>query len=370
MDLYYDIESYLIGNTPSEFAELSIKLETILDNNPNLVCFESYLSVIQSFIHSLEGDHVLSFLTKQRALEQARKANDVLSVISITGSLAYMLKDHNAMYALEYAEEFYKLGVLSGLPRKIEAARHYMGLIHAVRGVYDMAVECQVAAAEVYNNDKGPPSSRCAIVSIYYSDLEDARQALYWANESFRITGGKGDVQMHYAMLRALHLLHRIDAADYHLNELHKLSLESAADFDQALFLEGRGIHELKSGDPQAAIASLEQALAVVEPLNLHIGINRCLVALTQVEIQLADESSKDDSSGPWMVRLESHAQKRDYPGIQMQAALLRAEFLVKQGRKSEAREVLQDALEILDSPTVKTLRTRIQNMLGDLIVA
>ena len=70
------------------------------------------------------------------------------------------------------------------------------------------------------------------------------------------------------------------------------------------------------------------------------------------------------------MVRLESHARKKDYPGIQMHAALLRAEFLAKQDRKNEAREVLQDALEILDSPMVKTLRIKIQKMLDDLVIA
>jgi predicted RNA polymerase sigma factor len=70
------------------------------------------------------------------------------------------------------------------------------------------------------------------------------------------------------------------------------------------------------------------------------------------------------------MVRLESHARKKDYPGIQMHAALMRAEFLAKQGRKEEAQEVLQDALDILDSPSVKTLRKKIKKMIDELCVA
>jgi tetratricopeptide (TPR) repeat protein len=171
-------------------------------------------------------------------------------------------------------------------------------------------------------------------------------------------------------MLHALILLGRLDDADHHLNELHKLSLESATEDDQALFLHGRGLYELKSGNHQAAIDSLEQALLIFEQLNKQIGINRCLIALTQAEMQLASKSKTEDTSGPWMVRLESHARKKDYPGIQMHAALLRAEFFAKQGRKEEAQEVLQEALTILDSPTVSTLRTRIQKMLDDLIIA
>jgi tetratricopeptide (TPR) repeat protein len=200
--------------------------------------------------------------------------------------------------------------------------------------------------------------------------MEDGKQALQWATESFRIEGGKGDITMHFAILRALLLLGRFDDADHHIDRLHKLSLESAVEDDQATFLYGRGLYELKSGDPQTAIDTLEQALAINEQLNIQTAINRCLIALTQAEIQLASRSGKEDSSGPWMVRLESHARKKDYPGIQMHAALLRAEFLVKQGRKEEAQKVLQDALNILDSPTVKTLRKKIKEKIDDLVVA
>ncbi|MFW9961874.1 MAG: hypothetical protein ACFFDV_12715 [Candidatus Thorarchaeota archaeon] len=369
MDLYYNIGGWLYNNQ-SELSELVNTLASILNNNPNLACFESYLSNIQSWIHYLEGDGVLSFLVKQRALELAKKVDDFFSVISRTGDLAHMLKDHNALDALEFAEEYNRLGMLSGLPRKMETARHVMGLIHAVRGEYDMAVECQVAAYEVCYHDKGPTSNRCAIASLFSSDIEDGRQALHWANESFRTAGGKGDALMHYAMLRALLLLGRLEDTDHHLDKLHKLSLTSANEPDQAQFLYGRGLYELKSGNPRAAIESLEQALSINEQLNSQIGINRCLIALTEAEIQIAGESGEEDTSGPWMVRLESHARKKDYPGIQMHAALLRAEFLVKQGRKEKAHEVLQDALDILDSSTVKTLRTRIQKMLDDLIIA
>ena len=148
------------------------------------------------------------------------------------------------------------------------------------------------------------------------------------------------------------------------------MSLASAIESETALYLYSRGLYELKSGNPQTAIDSLEQALAIFEQLNIQISINRCLIALTQAEIQLASESGTEDSSGPWMVRLESHARKKDYPGIQMHAALMRAEFLAKQGRKEEAQEVLQDALDILDSPSVKTLRKKIKKMIDELCVA
>ena len=53
-----------------------------------------------------------------------------------------------------------------------------------------------------------------------------------------------------------------------------------------------------------------------------------------------------------------------------MHAALLRAEFFTKQGRMDEAKDVLQDALAILDSPTVKTLRNKIEKKIGEIAVS
>lgn len=369
INLYQYIENWFI-RTSSEQVEVIKKVESILDSNPNLACFNLYPHYLQSDLHELEGDFVSSILENQRALELARTSDDVFLVMVLTGGLGLLLRNHNSAKALEYIEEYNRLSMNLGLTRHMELARNRMGVIHLVRGEYDMALECQFAAIEVYYHDTEPSSAMCTVISTHYSDIEDGRQALYWANESFRIAGGKGDVLMHSALSRALIHLERLDDADHHLNILHKLSLESAYEYDQADYLYGRGLYELKSGNPQTAIESLEQALTIYEQLNIQIGINRCLIALTQAEIQLAGESGSEDSSGSWMVRLESHARKKDYPGIQMHAALLRAEFLVKQGRKAEAQEVLQDALDILDSPTVKTLRTKIQKMLDDLIIA
>ncbi len=369
IDLYNHIECIYCRN-PSELSEVLRKIEALLKNNPNLACFESYLPRIQTHVYELEGDSVNMILACQKALELARKVDDVYSVISRTGDLAAILRNHNASDALEYVEEYNRLSMQSGLLRKMELARHWMGVIYVIRGEYDMALECQFAAAEVRQNDTEPSFARCAVISYFYSNIEDGKQELHWAKEAFRVGKGKGSVFVHGAISRALIHLGQLDDADHHLNILHKLSLESANERDQADYLYGRGFHELKSGNPQTAIDSLEQALSIYEQLNQQVDINPCLIALTKAEIQHSSESGTEDSSGPWMVRLESHARKKDYPGIRMHAALLRAEFYVKQGRKEEAQEVLRNALSILDSPSVKTLRKRIKEMLDALCVA
>jgi tetratricopeptide (TPR) repeat protein len=367
--LYFLIERDL-SKTPYAMSEVLKKVESIFNRDQNLACFEFILYHLKSGFYGLEGEAVRAILALQKGLEMARDVNDVFRIMAFVGTLCFLLKDHDIEKAWDHAEEFNNLSQTLGLLRYQTVARHYMGHVYLIRGEYDMAIECNYAAWELFYSDTGPSQSSCAVMSNLHSLNGDGKEALHWANESFRISEGKGDIVMHQAKAYALVLLDRLDDAEVHLNTMHQLSIESASEMDQARYLLMRGIHNIKDGAPQDAIMNIEQALSIHESLNSQAAINMDLLALTEIEIQLVEESSSEDSSGPWMVRLESHARKKGYPGIQMQAALLRAEFFVKHGRKDEARTVLQEALEILDSPTVKTLRGRINTMLEDLLAA
>ena len=369
IEIYSTLDDWF-ARTSAETSELIEKIESILNHNNGLDWYKMALIDMESSIHIKNGDFVSSILILQKGLELAEKYDDVYGVMSFNYFLANSLRNHNAKKALEYVEEYNRLAIFLGLPRSMELARHLMGFIHLTRGEYDMALECDFAAIEVYYHNTRPSSTMCGVISTIYSDIEDRTQALHWANEGLRAADGKASSFLHFVKSVALLLSGRLEDAEHHLDELHKLSLQSAAEEDQVCLLYGRGLYELKSKNPQAAIDNLEKALSISEQLNTQITVNRCLIALTQAEIQLASKSGTDDCSGPWMVRLESHARKKEYPGIQMHAAILRAEFLMKQGRKIEAQQVLQDALDILDSPTVKTLRTKIKKMLDDLIIA
>jgi tetratricopeptide (TPR) repeat protein len=369
IDFHYYPEAWFCG-PPSEASETLRKIRAILDRNPEFECFESYYHDVKGGIHLAEGDIVNSIMAFQKTLEITKKCDDIYLVMWSNIGLADVFRNNDAKAAIEYVEEANKIASSLCLPWQMTLTRNRMGHIFRVRGEYDMALECNFAGVELYYHDIGPSSGICGAISSIYYDIGDEIQALHWANEGFRSTGGKGDVLLHEIKSHALVQLGRLEEAESHLNQLHKLSLASAIESETALYLYSRGLYELKSGNPQTAIDSLEQALAIFEQINIQISINRCLIALTQAEIQLASESGTEDSSGPWMVRLESHARKKDYPGIQMHAALMRAEFLAKQGRKEEAQEVLQDALDILDSPSVKTLRKKIKKMIDELCVA
>jgi hypothetical protein len=73
------------------------------------------------------------------------------------------------------------------------------------------------------------------------------------------------------------------------------------------------------------------------------------------------------ESSGQWMTRLEVHSREKNFPGIKMQHALLKAEYQTQIGETEAAQLTLQDALTFTDSPGVKTLRKRILKKIDEL---
>jgi hypothetical protein len=67
------------------------------------------------------------------------------------------------------------------------------------------------------------------------------------------------------------------------------------------------------------------------------------------------------------MTRLRKHAHEKNFKGIMMEHALLKAEYQTLIDEHEAAKQTLSDALEITDSLTVKTLRKRIENKLKEL---
>jgi hypothetical protein len=130
------------------------------------------------------------------------------------------------------------------------------------------------------------------------------------------------------------------------------------------------GLLELVLGNHDEGMQSIIVALEDAERLKYQGYVNSCLIALAKAEVRISKRTeSKGDteSSGPWLTRLGRHAREKNYPGIRMQHALLKAEYQEMIGEKEAAQLTLQDALTFTDSPGVKTLRRRILKRLDEL---
>ena len=67
------------------------------------------------------------------------------------------------------------------------------------------------------------------------------------------------------------------------------------------------------------------------------------------------------------MIYLEDIAQSKDLPGILIQHALLKADLQLSQGRDSDARNTLIKALDIYNSPGVKSLLNQVHERIREI---
>lgn len=170
---------------------------------------------------------------------------------------------------------------------------------------------------------------------------------------------------------RVLIQLGRIEEGTERLDIAHLKIIKQniGLDMDLARYNYVRGLQELALGDSNSALLTLKQALIEADRLNEAILLNRYLIALTKAELMNVKKSAslEIDSSGTWMTRLRNHAIERDYPGIKIQHALLKAEYQVLIDEHEAAILTLRDALTYSDSNGVKTLRERIHHQLKKL---
>ena len=64
---------------------------------------------------------------------------------------------------------------------------------------------------------------------------------------------------------------------------------------------------------------------------------------------------------------MDEHAQKYNLLGIRMKVAILKADYLNMRGDMASARNTLEEALGILDSPSVQSISSEIQERLRNI---
>jgi tetratricopeptide (TPR) repeat protein len=167
-----------------------------------------------------------------------------------------------------------------------------------------------------------------------------------------------------------LALLNRLEEAENNLDTAHSLLLKSGHEPRLGRYYHISGVLEFMRGDYSTALDYFEKAEEIAQRFPFGINQNIALLDLARVEIVLDSQStdnSKSVVSGKWLSNLEQHAVKRDFPGIRMYAALLKSEFYYNNREIRDAQAILQDALEITDSPGVRTLRKKIIQKLDEL---
>lgn len=369
---------FLVGIWRSPFWATINKLmdeaRSFLDDKPELMCFAPRLYFIEGFIARREGNSKAASEATDKMLSIAKEHGDNLSAVEALQIRAEILMNTEPYQSLKLLDECYDLFQELGDITSMGFVNSSRSLVHATLGEYDLALDFAFKDLEVTEKalrSTGPKAAEAAIsASALYCDLDMPEQALEWIQ--WVDSGKMSPTRYRYFMLnkaRALILLGQLEEGGKQLEDAHKEVLLVGYDPDISMYNHVLGIYELAKGDTEAAITNLAQALVEFKRLNLQISINRCLIALAKAEMQSPQESvaSLLSASDSWLSQLEKHAREKDYLGIKMQHALLKAEYQAIIQENEAAILTLKDALTYSNSPGVKALRQRINDRLEEL---
>ncbi|MHA2313285.1 MAG: tetratricopeptide repeat protein [Candidatus Thorarchaeota archaeon] len=353
LHLYYAY-SIIEGHPANEVSEALEPAKELLLRDPQLSSFQAWIHFIDAQIRLTEVDMLNAVLSHTKALNL----------------VGHTVVEKSPSEALEYLDESLNISESLNIPRSIGNTTYFMGYACSVLGEYDLALKFFFRAAEIAESIQAPMYHILLNIGRVYNILGEGRKAVEWLQDANDHLGSEPSHFLHLHMAEALVLNRKLDEADRILNQAHKMVLESGRPTAIAWYEYARGVYLLELGDSQSGIDLLTSAFKYFEGFEYGNANSQILTALTKAEIQYIPESISDvggEVSGPWMTKLEAHARRRNFPGVMIQAALLKAEYLEQQGRYVLAREILESALHITDSLSVKTLHTRVRNRLREL---
>jgi tetratricopeptide (TPR) repeat protein len=359
------LKSYALLHTPEGPSALD-EAKTLLESSSDLSCYSPYILHIECRIRYEEGNLTEAVPICKNGLEQALENDNLYQAVWLYRWLGMFMMNTDPRQAAQHLEEAYNIAKSLGTPFHTAAALIDMAWIYLILGEYDLALAFYDESRTLSASLDEVSDRHAVTISHIYCDLDDPRQALDWAEwalEWHMNQGSEGDSWTHLAIARALTLLGRFDEATEHLDTGKEMAYRSGQEREIAFYYLVSGIHEIYTGNPASAIESIRGALEICERTSTQLYVNRSLLALTRAEIELyklerSDETS--NSSGVWMTYLEDTARERNLPGLMIQHALLKAEFLLLQRRISDARNTLIDALDIYHSPGVRSLKNQV----------
>ncbi len=358
---YYSVQEI------NKYADQGIEF---IDKNPKLECFLSYLLDMRGGVRLQEGNLEDAIADLEEGLRIARKYDDRYQASILFSTLGRLKMTLDVNESWQYYDDAFRTADSIGHTQGAAFAIGCMAMVAHVRGEYDLALQSTFRCREMCE-DAGVWASYEALdrAKIYYS-MGDGVQALMWARTATEELASRGgEFLCAIERVRALILLGRLNDAAAELETANELVLKDGREDHLGLYKYASGLLEVAEGKTLGGMSSLEEAFDIFDQNSNERLAVPCLVDLTKAEVKNYDIGGDLDTSGPWMSRLEQRARERDYPGILMEHALLKAEFQMKQGSYEAARKTLNDALKILDSPSVKTLREKIKEQIQSLMI-
>ena len=347
------------------------KMQQLLDMHPELACYEPQLLLKRSEVIRIDGHLEEALAMVDKAMALAIRHDDLALLERLHVRIAYYVRSQDPQTALEHLDQSKRLRQRLGIiPVQDYSVLNIRGIVHNATGEYNAALACFLEAM----NQTDVPGTNLGIrflpanISSVYNRMGRHAEALEYARMAvelrlFITDAGVYKPYSHCHLAMALAGVGRIDEALEHLAVAQELSLKSGSDRMTALCLITSGFIEEAEGDLISAKKSFEDALAIGIPQDQI----RTLVDLTRIELGLftpTEDNCADETSGPWMRRLDKEVATGERPGFIGLSLLLKAELRRKQGRHEEEDELLREVKEIAENPNVHFLQDLLLQLL------
>ena len=339
----------------------------LLEIDAKLRCFEPRVLTMQGTLSRIEGNIPEATLHFKDGLKIATEFDDRVHATDLLYRIGNLKKDINPKESWDFFDKAHKLAKSIGYTYGVGRALLEMGKASYIRGEYDLAISCLLKSDDLFSSalSRSEPSVSVQLTRVYCA-LGDGKEALTWVNTTIDRT--KAGVYWNYFQkAQSLVLLGETKEALTQLELGENAAFKEGREWDLAKYYYVNGLYEIAVGNSLNGIMSLEQSMEIIDRMNIGVIKGPCLIALARAEMNVQSIGGDVDTSGPWMSRLEDYAREKELPGILMEHALLKAEFQLGQNRIEAARKTLVDALGIHDSPSVASLRDRIQMRIDDL---
>ncbi|MFW9812943.1 MAG: hypothetical protein ACFFF9_10840 [Candidatus Thorarchaeota archaeon] len=360
------------GSASILFPDFTIYLDkarVMIESNEKLQFFKGYLHLLQGNVLHQEGNLEGAEQEFEDGFANSKEFNNLYLKARLLFRHGNNLKNRNTHVALEKLEEGYRLSLELGDGEFAKVILNSMGLVYTILGEYDLALEAQLGCLE--GDDSEPSLTLSFVLARTFCDLNRGKDALEWIQWGESSLGDDWpSISWHLAKAQSLTQLNRTDEATSILDSIREKVLKSGSDVVMADYYFVQGNYHMAINDIDLAFEYLEKSLEIYETIGIEIFINRCLLALTRAEIAQAARTkvgADPESSGRWMSKLKTHAEKKNYPGIRMQHALLKAEYQSIMDDYESSRETLVAALKIYESLSVKSLRKKIQDRITEI---
>ncbi|MFW9767931.1 MAG: tetratricopeptide repeat protein [Candidatus Thorarchaeota archaeon] len=359
----------------------------LVENQPDLECFSTEIYIRSGWYARGSADIAGAMKLFEKAIKISSHYDDVIGKCDAQVDFARCLMETDAFKALSLLEEAYQTSKSWGANHWASVEARNMGLLHSIVGEYDLAVEFYLEAERITEPSWIDKRTDAIEISRIYCDIDLPNEAFEWTKKIMdwdeltptiikQLPISKldpdpvPDPHLSLAIARTVIQLGQLDGVPQLLSEIYKIVLGRGEDYTLASYNFVSGLFEIAIGNLDAGLQNMSDALSEVKRIPLEFQVNSILLALAKAEVQNLERLERSrlvESSGQWMTQLGIHAREKNYPGIMMQHALLKAKYQEMIGETEAAQLTLRDALTFTDSPGVKTLRKRIQDRLQEL---